>query len=128
MAKLRDSFYVSAKEAAKSNKISYTFMRWLIARKRVTGAYRLGSYWAIPSTWKYVKRKRKKKPKPEKLHDVSKDPTPILANQDPSIHNEKAYNQILRFSNRGMGLEWLSNKFKMKKNEIFKILNKKGRK
>jgi len=118
LAKLKGEFCISAKQSAKKNRISYSYMRTLIINGRVTGAYKLGSYWAVPGNWKFRKRVTRR----QKDFEYWNDPPPILSNQDPSIHHKNKMKELKKLSDKGVGLDKLSKQFGIRKSEIWAFL------
>ena len=76
LASIKKEAFLSASECAKKNKLSRSFMNFLLVRGRVTGAYKSGNIWIIPKAWRYKKKRKGRKHGPR--------PKPTLALDDPS--------------------------------------------
>lgn len=76
-AKLKKQEFITVKEAAKKNKISATFVYWLIKTGRLKNVYKLGNQYCIPYSWRYRQSRKGRK------HSPDSKPMLALDNPDP---------------------------------------------
>jgi hypothetical protein len=74
---LKKELFVTVSESAKMQKLSRTFIHYLLKDGRVPGAYKTGKIWLIPEKWRYKKIRKGKKHGPK--------PRGMLSLSDPSL-------------------------------------------
>lgn len=87
-AKIKKQDFITVKEAATRNKISPTFVYWLIKTGRIKNVYKLGNQYGIPSRWRYVNKRKGDK------HDPRNKSMLALNNPDPMSEFVKKQNNI----------------------------------
>ncbi len=79
---------MSVKDAARINKISETYTRWLLKYGRIPNAFKIGTMWLIPETWKHKSTRKGRKHGPK--------PKPMLALKDPSLGEHNVSKTLLK--------------------------------